>query len=93
MFDKRVFEPKYLLGWYPASLVLSMFVGSGQGLGFILFYAFGVCLVGLFFLGLSYLFLKFKGKTPVQLEIVWWCYPPISMFAFLWGLIRAFARF
>lgn len=94
MFQDRLFTPKYFLGWVPTSLALSLLIGnSRQGLSDILAVAFSSCVTGLFFLGLTYGVAKIQNKTPIQWEIVWWCYPLISILVFFWSLFRAFARF
>jgi len=93
MFQNTTFEPKYFLGWFPASLLISIPVMSNQGIGGILSYALLVCFSGLVFLGITYAILFFKKQVPVHWEIVWWCYPPLSMLTVLWIIFRAVARF
>lgn len=90
MFQDRIFKPKYFLGWPGSSLPLSILVSSSNGWGIVdtLIYAFCLCLIGLFFLGLQHAVCSFKKQTPVNWEIVWWCFPTCSILSFLWGLIR-----
>ncbi|GEM_PF-3471369 len=92
MFETKKFVPKYFIGWIPSSLLLSIVIGSSEGLGFIVFYTLGLCFAGLFFLGLSYLITKFKKEVPIQWEIVWYCYPPISILVFAWSIFRAITK-
>lgn len=93
MFQNTTFEPKYLLGWFPSSLLLSIPVMSHQGIGGIFLYALAVCFSGLVILGITYAILFFKKQVPVNWEIVWWCYPPLSMLNLCWAIFRAVARF
>jgi hypothetical protein len=95
MFQDRLFTPKYFLGWYPSSLVFFLVTKptAAQDLVGILALSFGLSLTGLLFLGLIYGVAKIQNKTPIQWEIVWWCYPPISILVVLWSIFRAFARF
>ncbi len=93
MLQERFFQPKYLIGWLLSSLLFSMLITGGQGLLFTVAYALGLCFAGFFFLGLSYLFLKFQNKVPAQWEIVWWCYPPLCILVLFWAMFRAVARF
>lgn len=94
MFQDRLFTPKYFLGWIPSSFAFSLVIQNPrQGLLDALALAFMGCVTGLFFLGLTYGVAKIQNKTPVQWEIVWWCYPPISILVLCWSIFRAFARF
>ena len=95
MFEDRLFTPKYFLGWIPTSIPLGIVLGStlGGGFGGAVAGILSLCFTGLVFLGLAYLFNKSQGKTPVNWEIIWWCYPSCSMFLFIWKLLSAGGRF
>jgi biotin transporter BioY len=98
MFQDRIFEPKYFIGWIPSSLVLSVIIAQGNrntSFVYILSMTVGMLLWGLIALGIINLIASFKKPkvTPVQWEIVWWLYPPIALISVFWGLIRAVGRF
>lgn len=93
MFQNTTFDPKYLLGWFPSSLLLSIPVMSHRGIGDILLYALALCFSGLVLLGINYGILSLKKQIPINWEIVWWCYPPLSMLNLFWSILRAVGRF
>ncbi|MEX0272000.1 hypothetical protein AB3R30_23010 [Leptolyngbyaceae cyanobacterium UHCC 1019] len=89
MFKDSLFKPKFFLGWIPSAYLLGMLGGSSMAMGKdIWFVVFILCMNALIALVLTTLFYKFKGKAPVNWEIVWWCFPAVFFVNIFWQLVK-----
>lgn len=87
MLNERLFQLKYFLGWIPSAFVMASLLNGGARVEAFAM-TFALCALGLVSLGVITLVTKIRGNSPVNWEIVWWCYPAVFFLNFCWQLMR-----